>query len=160
VDYLSEAYIVQLLEKYSPKPKEVVNSPKKVYIIDSGLINAISHSITENFGRLLENIVYLDLMRKRSIDRTLEIYYWKDYQNREIDFILRRGKEIISLIQVTNASGSDEVENRERRSLLKGAELLKCKDLMIITWDYEDEQIIDKKTIKFIPIWKWLLNLT
>ncbi len=160
VDYLSEAYLVQLVEKYSPKPKEVVNSPKKVYIIDCGLINTISHSITENFGRLMENIVYLDLMRRRSIDRTQEIYYWKDYQNREIDFILRRGKKIVSLIQVTNASSGDEVEKRERRSLLRGAEILKCKDLKIITWDYEEEEIIDNKKIEFIPIWKWLLDIT
>lgn len=160
VDYLSEAYLVQLVEKYSPKPKEVANSPKKVYIIDTGLINTISHSITENFGRLMENMVYLDLMRRRSSDRVLEIYYWKDYQNREIDFILRRGKKIDSLIQVTNASGGDEVEKRERRSLLRGAEILKCRDLKIITWDYEEEEIIDNRKIEFIPIWKWLLDLT
>jgi predicted AAA+ superfamily ATPase len=160
VDYLSEAYLVQLVDKYSPKPKEVMNSPKKVYVIDSGLINTISHSISENFGRLIENIVYLDLMRRKSVDRKLNIYYWRDYQNREIDFVVQRGKRINSLIQVTAASGSDEVESRERRSLLKGAELLRCKDLKIITWDYEDEEILDKKTIKFIPIWKWLLDLT
>ncbi len=160
VDYLSEAYLVQLVDKYSPKPKEVVNSPKKVYIIDTGLINTISHSVTENFGRLMENVVYLDLMRRRSSDRALEMYYWKDYQNREIDFILRRGKKIVSLIQVTNASGGDEVDNREKRSLLKGSELLKCNNLKIITWDYKEEEIIDNKKIEFIPIWKWLLDLT
>lgn len=160
VDYLSEAYLVQLVEKYSPKPKEVVNSPKKVYIIDCGLINTISHSITENFGRLMENIVYLELMRRGSIDRAQEIYYWKDYQDKEIDFVLKRVKKITSLIQVTNASGSDEVDKREIRNLLKGAELLKCKDLKVITWDYEDEEIFDGKKIEFISLWRWLLNLT
>ncbi|UCE38326.1 MAG: ATP-binding protein [Thermoplasmata archaeon] len=159
-DYLSEAYLVQLVDKYSSKPKEVMNSPKKVYVIDCGLINTISHSVSENFGRLMENIVYLDLMRRRSIDRKLKIYYWRDYQSREIDFVLQKGKKIDSLIQVTKASGSDEVERREIKSLLKGAELLKCKNLKIITWDYEDESIIDKKKIEFIPVWKWLLDLT
>ena len=159
-NYLSEAYLIQLVDKYSPKPKEVVNSPKKVYVIDSGMINTISHSVSENYGRLMENIVFLDLMRKRSMDGKLRIYYWRDYQGREIDFVLQRGKKINSLIQVTNASGPDEVDGREIKSLLKGTELLKCRDMKIITWDYEDEQVFDKKDINFIPIWKWLLNLT
>jgi predicted AAA+ superfamily ATPase len=159
VDHLAEAYLVHLVEKYSPKPKEVVNSPKKVYVNDCGLINAISHSVSENRGRLMENIVYLDLMRKRSVDRALEIYYWKDYQNKEIDFVLRRGKNIVSLIQVTDASGGDDVEKREMQSLLRGAEMLKCKDLKIITRDYDEEKRIGNRKIAFIPLWEWLLNL-
>ncbi|MBO3840505.1 MAG: ATP-binding protein, partial [Candidatus Brockarchaeota archaeon] len=61
------------------------------------------------------------------------------------------------LIQVTYASGRDEVTKREIRALMKASEELKCKNLLIITWDYEDELEIEDKRIKCIPLWKWLL---
>jgi predicted AAA+ superfamily ATPase len=43
--------------------------------------------------------------------------------------------------------------------LIKASELLKCDDLLVITWDYEDVVEISDKKIKFVPLWKWLLNL-
>ncbi|RLF57632.1 MAG: ATPase, partial [Thermoplasmata archaeon] len=58
---------------------------------------------------------------------------------------------------VTYASGRDEIEKREIKSLIKASNELKCKDLEIITWDYEDELNVDGKIIKCIPLWKWLL---
>jgi predicted AAA+ superfamily ATPase len=63
------------------------------------------------------------------------------------------------LIQVTYASSKDEIEKREIKSLIKASELLKCKDLLVITWDYEDELRVENKIVKFIPLWKWLLQL-
>jgi len=158
MDYLSEAYIVQIVEKYSQKPKEIVNSPKKVYIVDSGLINSFSLSATENKGRLIENLFFIELLRKKSLDRDMEIYYWKDYQDREIDFVVRKGKKVEKLIQVTYATGKDEIEKREKKSLLKGSELLGCKSLTVITWDYEDEENTENRKIVYIPLWKWLLE--
>jgi predicted AAA+ superfamily ATPase len=51
-------------------------------------------------------------------------------------------------------------ENKlEIKSLIKASNLLKCKDLLIITWDYEDEKKENNKVIKFIPLWKWLLEV-
>ncbi|MEO0202976.1 MAG: hypothetical protein ABIL37_04555, partial [candidate division WOR-3 bacterium] len=86
-----------------------------------------------------------------------EIYYFKDYQQNEVDFVIKEGLEIKQLIQVTYASNKDEIEKREIRALNKASELLKCKDLLIITWDYEDEINFENKTIKCIPLWKWLV---
>ena len=51
------------------------------------------------------------------------------------------------------------IEQRELRALVKASELLKCKDLLVITWDYEAEEEFKGRKIKFIPLWKWLLNL-
>ena len=62
------------------------------------------------------------------------------------------------LIQVTYAAARDEIEKREIKSLLKASQELKCKNLLVITWEYEDEEKIDGKKIKFIPLWKWLLQ--
>ena len=108
---------------------------------------------------LLENLVFLQLERKRAIDPNMEIFYWRDYQEREIDFIIRIRKSVDTLIQVTYASDRNEIDSREIKSLLKGAGLLKCKNLLVITWDYEDEEVIDSKKIQFKPAWKWLLGL-
>jgi len=66
--------------------------------------------------------------------------------------------KVKQLIQVTYASGRDEIEKREIKALLKASEVLKCRDLLVITWDYGGEESIDNKKIKFVPLWKWLLN--
>ena len=159
VEYLSDAYLIYILEKYSPKPKQIANSPKKLYITDTGVINTLSVSASKNKGDLLENLVFLQLERKRALDPNMEVYYWRDYQEREIDFVIRIRKSVDTLIQVTYASDRNEIDSREIKSLFKGAGLLKCKNLLVITWDYEDEEVIDSKKIHYTPAWKWLLDL-
>ncbi|MEM5861369.1 MAG: ATPase, partial [Candidatus Aenigmatarchaeota archaeon] len=67
------------------------------------------------------------------------------------------GLKVKQLIQVTYASSKDEVEKREIKSLVKASSQLKCKDLLVITWDYEDQLKIENKKIVFKPLWKWLV---
>jgi predicted AAA+ superfamily ATPase len=83
----------------------------------------------------------------------------EDYQQNEVDFVIKEGLRIKQLIQVTYACSKNEIEKREIKALLKASELLNCKDLLIITWDYEDEIKANSKTIRCLPLWKWLLNL-
>jgi hypothetical protein len=158
ISYLQESYLFFLLDKLSFKYKEVVASPKKVYVVDTGIINAMVFASSKNFGRLIENAVAIELLRKKTFNPLLEIYYWKDYQQREVDFVLKIGPEIEELIQVAYVSGRDEIEKREIRSLIKASEELKCKNLLLITWDYDDEIIINNKKIRCLPLWKWLLS--
>jgi predicted AAA+ superfamily ATPase len=73
-------------------------------------------------------------------------------------FISSSSKLMNKLIQVTYASNKDEIEKREIKGLLKASELLKCENLLIITWDYEDEVRTENKKIIFKPLWKWLLT--
>ncbi|MEM5882298.1 MAG: ATP-binding protein [Candidatus Aenigmatarchaeota archaeon] len=140
--------------KFSYSEREILGSIPKIHICDVGIPNFyLSSKIDENIGRIMENVVFLELYRNENID----VFYWKDYQQNEVDFVIKEGLEIKQLIQVTYASNKDEIEKREIKALLKASELLKCKDLLIITWDYEDEIKINNKTIKCIPLWKWLL---
>ncbi|MBO3833218.1 MAG: ATP-binding protein [Candidatus Brockarchaeota archaeon] len=156
--YLSNAYLIFLLEKYSPKLKESIIAPKKVYCIDNGIVNTIGFKISENFGSLMENLVAIELLRRKSYwFKEWEVYYWKDSQQNELDFVIKEGPRVNLLIQVTYASGKDEVERREIRSLIKASEQLSCKDLRIITWDYEGELKFENRTVKFLPLWKWLI---
>ncbi|MEM5832520.1 MAG: ATP-binding protein [Candidatus Aenigmatarchaeota archaeon] len=154
--YLENSLFVEFLEILTPKVKNSLKAPRKVMFIDNFFIKRFS-KFSENIGRLMENCVFLQLKRKISENPLAEIYYWKDYQQNEVDFVLREGLKIEQLIQVTYASSKDEIEKREIKALIKASELLKCKNLLIITWDYEDELKIENKIIKCIPLWKWLL---
>ncbi len=158
VSALEDAYLFFVLERYSPKLKEQIIAPKKVYCVDTGITNVMSFKLSQNFGRLMENVVAVELLRRKSYwHDNWEIYYWKDYQQREVDFIIKEGLNITKLVQVTYASARDEVNTREIKSLLKASDLLKCKDLLVITWDYEAVEEIKNKKIKFVPLWNWLL---
>jgi len=152
--YLETSRIIFFIPKFSFSLKERKISPRKIYSIDTGICNAYGFKFMENYGRLIENVVAIDLIRTRN-----EIYYFKDYQQREVDFVVKKGLNITKLIQVTYANSKDEIEKREIKSLLRAYELFKENnpELIVITWDYEDTLKIDNKEIRFIPLWKWLL---
>jgi len=158
ISYLQESYLFFLLDKFSYKYKEVTASPKKVYAIDTGMINILAFESGKNFGRLIENIVAIDLQRKKIINPMLEFYYWKDYQQREVDFVVKKGLNVEQLIQVTAASEKNEIEKREYTSLLKASKELRCNNLLMVTWDYESQETIEGKKIIFVPLWKWLIS--
>jgi predicted AAA+ superfamily ATPase len=118
----------------------------------------MSFKASEDFGRLIENLVAIELMRRKSYwFKNQEVYYWKDYQQNEVDFVVKEGEMIKQLIQVTYASNKDEIEIREIKGLLKASALLDCNNLLVITWDYEDETTVENRKIVFKPLWKWLL---
>ncbi|MEM7818169.1 MAG: ATP-binding protein, partial [Candidatus Aenigmatarchaeota archaeon] len=115
--------------------------PKKIICVDQGFINQFGFKFSEDRGRLMENLVGIELLRRYGLIGKTKVFYWKEYGKREgseVDFVIKEGLEIKQLIQVTYASNKDEIEKREIKALLKASELLKCKDLLIITWDYED----------------------
>ncbi len=154
IKYLENSFIVFELLRFSYKLKEQHLAPRKIYCIDPGIINIIGFNISENKGRLIENIVAIELQRKRSFDPQIEIYYWKDHQQREVDFIVKKKNSVLECIQVTYASNPYDIDNREMRSLLKASRELRCKNLNMITWDYESTE----NNIHYIPLWKWLLD--
>jgi predicted AAA+ superfamily ATPase len=155
--FISVSRMIFFLEKFSFGAKERIVSPLKVYSIDTGISNAIGFKFMENFGKVMENLVAIELQRKFK-KPVFEVFYFKDYQQHEVDFVIKEGLKINQLIQVTYASSKDEIEKREIIALVKASELLKCEDLLIITWDYEDEIKVNNKTIKCLPLWKWLLS--
>ncbi len=158
MDYISSSYLIFELNKYSPKLKEQMLSSKKVYSLDNGLINSLSFKTSENFGRLMENLVAVELFRRKSYwHNEWEVFYFKDYQQNEVDFLVKEGYTVKELVQVSYANSFDEIEKREYRSLIKASYLLGCNELKIITWDYDDIKNIDSKRVNFIPLWKWLI---
>jgi len=154
---MKEAFLFYDSMYFSYKLKNQMKYPKKIFCIDTGFINYYGFKFSEDKGKLMENVVAIELMRHKI--RNPEIYYWKDYRQNEIDFVIKKGTRIERLIQVTYSNSMVEINKREIDTLLKGMEELNCKDLLIITWDYEDKIKSGKNTIIIVPLWKWLLNI-
>jgi len=95
---------------------------------------------------------------RKAKENSFEVYYWKDYQQNEVDFVIKKDKKIESLIQVSYINSKEEIREREINALLKSSKDLMCKNLIVITWDYETEEKFDGENIKFVPLWKWLLE--
>lgn len=156
VDKIQDSVAIFFLNRHSTKIYERESWPKKVYICDNGLTKVIRFS--EDLGKLIENAVFLELLRIQNTKPLLEIFYWRDSGGKEVDFVLKEGAKIKNLLQVTYVSSKDEIEKREINALLKASEELKCRNMTIITWDYEDKLKFGNKLIKCIPLWKYLLQ--
>jgi len=156
--YLEDTFILFFLKRFSYKFKEPEKSPRKVYAIDVGLANTIGFRFSQNMGRLAENLVFLELKRKEMLGSNLEIYYWKDVNHREVDFLLKENLKVRQLIQVCWEVNRPETKNREIRALLKAMKEFNLEEGLIITDDYKAEENIKGKKINYIPLWEWYLK--
>jgi predicted AAA+ superfamily ATPase len=161
LSYLEESFILFSLNRFSYKVREQLSSNKKIYCIDNGFIQAKSFKASADLGKLYENLVACKL-KKEEVDGKLRFYYWKNQQQEEVDFVLQEGLKVKQLIQVCFDITKLETKNREIRALIKAGKELKCNNLLIITEDTEKEEKVewfgDKANIRFIPLWKWLLE--
>jgi len=156
VEKLPETFAVFFVERISKSVYERKSWPKKAYICDLGLGNVVNPS--ENFGARMENSVFLELLRESNKTAVREIFLFKNKEGNEVDFVIREASRIKKLVQVTYANSRDEIEHREVKSLIKASDVLRCKDLLCITWDYEGEEKIGNRKIKFLPLWRWLIQ--
>jgi len=156
LSYIENSYFLESLPIFSYKIKDRLQYPRKVYFIDNGFINALSTKFSKNFGRLYENMVFVHL--KRMLSSESEIFYWRDKTGKEVDFVVKEGTMIKQLIQVCYDLDDISTRKREIKALLSASKELKCNNLMIISQELETEERIKDKKIKFIPLWKWLLE--
>jgi len=159
---LETVFSIFLLKKLSFSIRKSEVSIPKIYLCDNGFVNYLLTTRTDkDIGRLMENLVYIELY-KRSFKNGQDLFYYQSPQGYEIDFVIKEGLGIKELIQVTYASEFDEIDPREYRALIKASELFKGTRLTIITWDYEDQRVLEwwgrKAKIDFVPLWKWLLK--
>jgi len=158
VSYLEEAFVLAVLDRFSPKLKQQVIAPKKAYAIDHGFCNFISFRLSKNRGKLFENIVCVDLLRRKSASPGMEVYYWKDHMGCEVDFVVKEGYKVTQLVQVCYDIDDPDVREREMNSLLKAGREMKCRNLMVITDSRDAEEVIKGRKVRFKPLWKWLLE--
>ena len=150
ISYFEDAYLFFQNVKYEYSLTKQLGSIKKIYCIDNGMLNAVSFKFSEDKGKLLENLIFIELKR-----RGKETYYYR--KNFECDFIIKQKNEVISAFQVTWELNEGNKE-REISGLLEAMEKFKLKEGLILTCDTEDEKTINGKKIIIAPAWRWLLE--
>ena len=159
IGYLQEPYLFQHLTRYDTKIKNHQKTAQKIYIIDTGFVQARSFELSPNYGRLLENLVFVELVR-RNYKPQLDLFYYRTRNDREIDFLLRKGHKIEQLIQVCYDISSPKTLKRELDALIEAATELQCESLQLITWDKEEQIEINQLTVQLTPAYKWLTKTT
>ena len=153
-DYLNEPYLFFFLPRFNNKLKLMSKAPKKVYVVDNGFVQSTAFNLSENLGRLLENQVFVELLRRCYIPgKTL--FYYRTRNDKEIDFVTRKGTKVEQLIQVCYDMTSEKTRKRELDALVEAAEELHCDNLLVITNDqqekieWKDKRIVVKPVSQF-----------
>jgi uncharacterized protein len=156
IGYLEEPYLFFNLPRYATKLKSQLKSPRKSYIVDNGFIHAGSFELSPNSGRLLENMVFVELLR-RGYQPGLSLFYYRSRFDKEVDFVCRNGHQTEQLIQVCYDLSHPKTLKRETDALLEASKALGCTKLLIITWDSEEQT--NGQGVNISTALKWLLGL-
>lgn len=150
-DYLAEPYLFFYLPRFNNKLKLMGKAPKKVYIVDNGFVQSAAFNLSENLGRLLENQVFVELMRRGYIPGQT-LFYYRTRNDKEIDFVTRKGTKVELLIQVCYDMSSEKTRKRELNVLAEAAEELNCDNLLVVTNSQEEITEWEGKEIRVVPI--------
>lgn len=160
IGYLEQAFLLFTVPAFSYKPREQAASLKKSYAVDNGLIGAAGFQSSANHGRLMENLVAIQLFRQQLAGEA-KIFYWSDPQKAEVDFVVFRNNRVEQLIQVCVDIENPRTEEREVRGLLKASRALGCDDLVLLTGSTHGERCETwhgmSGTIQRMPISDWLV---
>jgi len=131
LSYIQDAFLVFTISSYSESERLKQNKPKKIYAIDNGLINAVSLSSHNTYGKLFENLIYLDLRRQNK-----KVYFYNTMDGYEVDFLTIDKKGHRELIQVTWDMVDKITMEREKRALAQAEKELKIKGSIVTPRDY------------------------
>jgi hypothetical protein len=161
IGYLEKAFLFFPLYRFSWKVREQVRANRKIYCVDNGFAATGAFSIGAETGRLAENLVAVALNKKR-LQGELEVFFWKNRDQHEVDFLVKRGNTFCQLIQVCWDVTDTRTREREIRALLTAGSELKCGNLLLLTeHDERREQHTwfgKEGAVQFKPLWKWLLE--
>lgn len=156
MSFLEEAYLLVILSRYSHKTAQRLKSPKKAYMIDNGLITAKTVQLSKDNGKLMENLVFTELL-KQGLRPNIELFYYKTRNDKEIDFVVKKDIAVSELIQVAYDTSSPEVSKREIKALIEAGGELHVKKLTVLTWDEKKQIKKDGAVINFVPLWEWMI---
>jgi predicted AAA+ superfamily ATPase len=158
IQYLKKTYLFFSLERFTNKGVVSHKDLKKIYCIDNGFAITKSYILSENNGKLLENLVFTELL-KYGNKVNKNIFYYKTKEGYEVDFIIKEKDVVHSLIQVCYDLSSQNTLEREVRSLVLAAKELTCTNLIIVSLIDQRKIEVDGLTIKVIPVVEWLTNM-
>ena len=146
--HYSDSYLIEFLTQFSHSPKAQIRNPKKVYAIDPGFVDVVSTSSSEDWGRKLENLVYIHLRRKFT-----ELYYF--HENSECDFVIKEKNVVTQVIQVCYHINDDNFD-REYKGLLEAMKFFNLTEGTIVTFNQIDVFEKDGFTVRLVPSFEFL----
>ena len=149
ISYIENSYLLMQIPKFSYSTKSQIYANKKIFMIDTAMAILNGFRISGDMGRLLENMVCIQLKRNNH-----ELFY---FRNRfECDFITKKNNSY-QAIQVCYEL-NDNNRTREINGLVEAMDKLNLKKGEILTIDQEEELVQDDRQIKIVPAYKWFLN--
>lgn len=149
VNYMKQAFLILTCETLTPSSRRRAVNPRKVYLIDHALANLFPRTLDR--GRVMENIVFIELMRR--LGGLEEVHYYRLRSGEEVDFIITYAGRPSKVIEVTY-----RLNNSHLSKVADAANELNLKDALVITWDEEGRERVKGVTIEVKPLWKWLLH--
>jgi predicted AAA+ superfamily ATPase len=152
-EYLKDAYLIYPVSIHSRSERAKRVNPRKVYVIDTGLANAFLHRPQSDWGRLLENIVFMELRRQG-----LDIEYYRTEDGLEVDFIATDQRDSQTLYQVSLELSDERTREREVRALATTMQETGIEHGTIVSLDTEERIETDAGVIDLVPAWLWALR--
>ena len=150
--YVEEAFFGFFVEMYSESVRKRQVNPKKFYLIDVGLHNFLTFKFAENKGKILENLVFLQLRRSAP-----SVFYYRTAGGEEVDFLVKSQKDV-RLFQVCHDIHNLDVFTREKKALFSGMRELGLKRGTVITENDKRTETQGGLTLDILPAWEWLLG--
>lgn len=154
--YIKEAFLVQGIRKFSYKSHERIRN-EKMYVIDMAFVsNRLNTFSNENLGWRLENVVFLELLRRARMNME-NVFYYRD-KTFEVDFLRTSGHHVEELIQVSYDMSNPKTRKREITGLLKASEKFHCNNLTIVSFNETDQVQMNGKVVNIVPAHEWMMR--
>lgn len=147
LSYLEVGYLFYYVPKFSYSIRKQQINPRKVYAIDTGLINANSASFSDSTEQLLENMVFLHFRKQVS-----ELYYYSAKYH--CDFIVMRKNRIEGIVQVCAELKQDNLEN-ELNGIFEAMDFFELREGTIVTMNQTDRFEKDGKVVEVVPFYSF-----
>ncbi|MCL7474727.1 MAG: ATP-binding protein [ANME-2 cluster archaeon] len=151
IDYFQNVFLVYQVGRFDYSIKKQKVSSSKIYVGDNSFLKTVSFNFSENTGKRLENLVFLELKRRYD-----EIYY--HLEKNECDLVIKENLKITQAIQVSQKLDNPVTKQREIAGLMDAMKKYDLKEGYILTLEEEGSLELDDKNICIKPIWKWLLE--
>jgi predicted AAA+ superfamily ATPase len=149
--YAKDVFLLFDVCKFDNKVSRQLRAPRKIYAVDHGLLNAVRFSATEDRGRILENLVFMELRRRHT-----DIYY--NSEKSECDFIIMSGIKATQCIQACWSIENKDTKEREIRGLLEAMHTFRLEQGTILTNDEYATETLEGKKIDIMPFWYFALQ--
>lgn len=153
LEFIENTYLLFTLSKLDYSVKAQLRNPKKIYAIDNALVVRLGFHFSSEEGRLLENLVYIELRRRGG-----EIFYHNS-GDAECDFVVRDGFRVTMAVQVCYLMDNIDTRERELRGIQDAMNTYHLSEGFIITNTHEEEIECKSGTIHILPAWKWLKSI-